>query len=46
MLIAHDAVTARSTTSDFWCSLEDVEYARPRHELPRPGHDELQTAAE
>ena len=46
VLIAHDAVAERSTTSDFWKSLEDVEFARPRHELPRPGYDELHTAAE
>lgn len=46
VLIAHDAVNASSSTSDFWRSLEDVEYARARHDHPRPGYDELPTAAE
>jgi hypothetical protein len=45
VLIAHDAVHANSATSDFWRSLEDVDYVRSRHELPRP-YGELPSAAE
>ena len=48
VLIAYDAVQQRSSTSDFFKSLAgaDLEPARPRPELPRPGYDELTTAAE
>jgi len=56
VLIAHDAVTQRSRTSDFFRSLSGTDLDGLRHERPdarervetpaRPGHDELQTAAE
>ena len=52
VLIGHDAVLARSATSDFFTSLAgiDLDAARPRHELPAAragaGERELQSAAE
>ena len=48
VLIADDTVRQRSSTSNFFQSLAgaDLGRARARHELPRPGYDELTTAAE
>ncbi len=48
VIIAYDAVAKQSSTSDFFSSLsgQDLAVAWAPHELPRPGYDELQTAAE